>query len=491
MAGREAIVTPRAGLVVGGFARPLILGVAVPLRLLDALEPSTTWLIAAAIAIAAAAAAAVAAAAALGLARRDARRRRKADEENARRGRTEDALASEALRHSEQRYRDLFQHLPVAMLRFNAQERSVLWQSLRAQGVSDLGAYFDQHPDFLRRALDTVVVEEVNQKAVQLFGARNHSELTGAPGYWKELPATLRRGWESRFRGEPSFREETKLTTLDGRTLDVIFTVSRPAPDMALGGLIDVTDRVRAQEALQRLQAEFAHAARMSVLGELSASISHELNQPLAAIRLSGEAGLRWLDRSEPDLAEVRAAMNSMFADARRADDIITRIRAMATRRATERTVLPLDDVIREALLFLGHEVRWRAVMVSHEPAPGAPKVLADRTQLQQVVVNLALNAMQAMEQAETREPRIGIRTAVVDSASLHCTIEDSGPGIPPEHLDCLFDSFFTTKEHGMGMGLAICRSIIENHGGHVTADNGSVHGGARFRFTLPAAALD
>jgi PAS domain-containing protein len=113
----------------------LILGVAVPLRLLDALEPSTTWLIAAAIAIAAAAAAAVAAAAALGLARRDARRRRKADEENARRGRTEDALASEALRHSEQRYRDLFQHLPVAMLRFNAQERSVLWQSLRAQGV--------------------------------------------------------------------------------------------------------------------------------------------------------------------------------------------------------------------------------------------------------------------------------------------------------------------------------------------------------------------
>jgi PAS domain S-box-containing protein len=395
--------------------------------------------------------------------------------------------AEEALRRSEQRYRELFRHLPVAMLRFNANKRRPMWEELRAQGVSDLGAYFDEHPDFLRHALDTVVVEEVNEKALQLFGARNASELTGAPRFWREMPATLRRAWQSRFRGESAFQEETKLTTLDGRTIDVLFTVSRPAADIALGGLIDVTDRVRAQEALQQLQADFAHAARISVLGELTASISHELNQPLAAISLNGEVGLRWLDQSEPNFIEVRALLKNMVSDARRAAEIIARIRAMATRRATEQTLLPLDDIIREAMLFIAREVHSRAVIVSHHLAPGAPKVLADRTQLQQVVVNLAFNAMQAMEQAGTKECKIAIRTTVVDLATLHCTIEDSGPGIAPEHLDHLFDSFFTTKEHGMGMGLAICRSIIENHGGHVTADNESAHGGARFCFTLPA----
>jgi signal transduction histidine kinase len=143
--------------------------------------------------------------------------------------------------------------------------------------------------------------------------------------------------------------------------------------------------------------------------------------------------------------------------------------------------------VIREALQFLRHEVQSRAVTVSHHYAPGAPKVLVDRTQIQQVIVNLVVNAMQAMAQAGMRDGKISIRTAVDDPATLMCTLEDNGPGIKPEHLPRLFDSFFTTKEAGMGMGLSICRSIIESHGGRITVDNQAAQGGSRFSFTLPA----
>ena len=147
-----------------------------------------------------------------------------------------------------------------------------------------------------------------------------------------------------------------------------------------------------------------------------------------------------------------------------------------------------LDDVIREALLFLDHEVQLRGVTVSHFPALAAPKVLADRTLLQQVVVNLAVNAMQAMTLAGGTKRKIIVSTIAADPTTLCCSVEDSGPGIEPGHLAQLFDSFFTTKETGMGMGLPICRSVIQAHGGRISADNESAQGGARFSFTLPVA---
>jgi C4-dicarboxylate-specific signal transduction histidine kinase len=159
----------------------------------------------------------------------------------------------------------------------------------------------------------------------------------------------------------------------------------------------------------------------------------------------------------------------------------------MATRKAPEQTLLSVDETIHEALAFLRHEVQSHGVMVTHDPNPAAPKVLADRMQLQQVIVNLTVNAIQAMAQPQTLQRTFGIRTVLSDPHTLCCTFEDSGPGIKPEHLDHLFDTFFTTKDGGMGLGLAISRSIIEAYGGHIRADNESAHGGARFSFTLPA----
>jgi PAS domain S-box-containing protein len=399
--------------------------------------------------------------------------------------------SEEALRKSEQRYRHLFQHMPIALWQLNASKLVELFNGLRAQGVTELRSYVDQHPGFLQQLMDAVKVEEVNQRMIELVGARDASEIVELARFCHIHPDAFLRGLESRWRGDPTHQEETKILTLDGRVIDVLMTATRPGlindPDISLMGIIDITERVRAQEMLQRVQAEFAHAARVSMLGELTASIAHEVNQPLAAIATNGEVSLHWLDRSEPDLAKVRELTKRVVNDARRAADVIARVRTMAMRKAPEQTLLSVDEVIREALLFLRHEVQSHGLMVTHYPNPAVPKVLADRTQLQQVFVNLTINAIQAMAQMGTTRRTLVIRTTLSDPRTLCCTLEDSGPGIKPEHLDHLFDSFFTTKDAGMGLGLPISRSIIEAHGGYIRADNESAYGGARFSFTLPA----
>jgi PAS domain S-box-containing protein len=397
-----------------------------------------------------------------------------------------------ALERSEQRYRDVFDYMPIGLTQIDASGLVALFRELHVQGVTDLKAYIDEHPDFVWRATDALIVEAVNEHTVRMFGAKGAAEMVGpATRYWRASPDTMRRNLEARFRGEEFFQEETKMTTVDGRAIDAVFAAARlgALADRSLVGFVEITDRVRAQEMLSRVQADFAHAARVSMLGELTASIAHEVNQPLAAIAASGQAGLRWLGRPAPDLAEVRELTTRIVADAGRAADIIARVRSMAARKVPEQALCSLDDVIREALLFLRHEVQSRAVGIAHHPAPTAPQVLGDRTQLQQVIVNLAMNSMQAMADVGHPTRKIIVRTTVPYPGTVHCSVEDSGPGISPRHLPRLFESFFTTKEGGMGMGLPICRSIIEAHGGRITADNDSAEGGARFSFTLPAAA--
>jgi C4-dicarboxylate-specific signal transduction histidine kinase len=394
-----------------------------------------------------------------------------------------------ALERSEQRYRLLFNYMPAALWQISSRPSLATFKDLRAQGVTDLSAYIDEHPDYLPDVIGAQTFEEVNDYAVRMFDAKDRNELIGAsPWTWLRNHDTLRRALESRWRGEEFYQETTKIVTRNGRVIDALFTSARP-PDLpiTLVGVFDLSKQVRAEEELQRLRADFAHAARISMLGELTASIAHEVNQPLAAITAGGEASLRWLARSTPDIDEVRELIKSVITDARRASDIIGRIRAMAAGRVPEQTLLSLDDVIRDALQFLRHEVQSRGVAVSHLPASGPQKVVADRTQLQQVIVNLAVNAVQAIEEAGSTSRNIVIRTVAQDSA-LRCSVEDSGPGIEPQHVTRLFDSFFTTKGGGMGMGLRICQSVIEAHGGRIAADNGSPHGGARFFFTLPVA---
>ncbi|MFC0576715.1 sensor histidine kinase [Paraburkholderia solisilvae] len=396
----------------------------------------------------------------------------------------------EALREAEQRYRHLFHNMPIALMQMRG--NFDLFPALHDAGVIDLNAYFDAHPDVLRRLMSAITIDEVNARAVELFHARDAAQLTGPAGrLWTESPSTLRRAFESRYHGDTRFEEEMKVATLDGRVIDVLCMLSRARPlgfhTPTLCALIDISERVRTRDKLQQLETDLAHAGRISLLGELMASIAHEINQPLGAVAASAQAVQNWLNRPEPRLDEVRELTALTLASARRASDIIVRTRAMAGKGAPRRDLLYLDEVIDESLMLLGHEIQTRGAEVWHRPAPRAPRIMADRTQLQQVIVNLAVNAMQALAPLGSGNGKIALTVTVPASGTVGCMVEDNGPGIPAENLAQLFNRFFTTSEGGMGLGLAICRTIIEAHGGRITADNESTLGGARFMFTLPA----
>jgi C4-dicarboxylate-specific signal transduction histidine kinase len=252
-----------------------------------------------------------------------------------------------------------------------------------------------------------------------------------------------------------------------------------------IGAIQDITARRLSAEALAKTRAELAHVARVTSLGVLTASIAHEVNQPLTAIVSNGESSLHWLMRDEPNIEKVLMLTKRVVADARRASEIIGRVRDMTSQRAPEQKPLSIEDVINESLGFLRHELQEKGIVVSLDLTRELPQIVGDRIQLQQVIVNLTVNAVQAMTQHASAERSIAVRTALADPKMVRCSIEDSGPGIDPEHLTRLFDSFFTTKETGMGMGLAICQSIVEAHGGRIRASNNSVLGGARFDFDL------
>ena len=408
---------------------------------------------------------------------------------------TERRRAEQALQRSEHRYRNLFQAMAASFWELDFAAVGRMLRELRKTGVGDLAAYFAAHPEFVRKMMQATRVLDVNEQTVALFGRGSADGLLdNVEPFWPESSYPVYAASVlAAIGGAPHYASETRLRTLDSREFDALFTACF-GPDAVgraqlLIGVIDISARKQALAAMQRMQSELAHAARVSMLGELTASIAHEVNQPLAAIATCGEASLRWLARSVPDLEEVRALTRRSIADARRAADVIARIRAMAARRAPESVLLQLNGVVEEALQFLRHELRAQGVSLRLALAPGLSPVRADRIQLQQVLVNLLVNALQAMSHTHGPQRELTVRTEAVDASLLRVTVEDRGPGIAAEHLPRLFESFFTTKVEGMGMGLPVCRTIIEAHGGVISAGNREDGGGACFAFTLRVAA--
>ena len=405
-----------------------------------------------------------------------------------------------ALQRTERRYRYLFDNMPVALMQLRTRgrvRRGKIIEQLRSEGVTDFSAYLERHPEYVRDALEGLTIEAVNERAVRMFGARDANELIAVQNarIWRDRPDTFRRILESRFDRKWNYHEETTIVTLDGRAINVLFTIARPEhfdsdAGLILYGFIDITDSVRTREKLQEFQAELAHADRLSVLGGLAASIAHEVGQPLAALAANGEAGRRWLDRAEPNIAEASDAMRSIVADARRAGDIVARIRGMASRRAPQEASLALNEVIGEALQCVHHELQSKQIEVLLDPAPRLPPVLADKVQLQQVIINLIINGAQAMATVDDRTRRLVIRSREDETGQVLLSVQDSGVGINSEHANRLFEAFFTTKSNGMGMGLSICRTIIEGYGGRIWASNNSGPG-ATFQFSLPAIIRD
>ena len=251
----------------------------------------------------------------------------------------------------------------------------------------------------------------------------------------------------------------------------------------------DITNRKRSEEALRQAQSELAHATRVTTLGELTASIAHEVNQPLAGVVSSGNACLRWLASEPPNLEKARQSVDRIVRDANRASEVVARVRSLAKKAPLEKGWLNLNDVVLETTALTGMEVVQNRASLSTQLSYDAPPVWADRIQLQQVILNLIMNAVEAVSTVDG--PRdLFISTAKHESDSMLLTVRDSGRGLDPEKIEQIFDAFYTTKPEGMGMGLAVSRSIIEAHGGRLWASANEPRG-AVFQFTLPTARED
>jgi PAS domain S-box-containing protein len=253
------------------------------------------------------------------------------------------------------------------------------------------------------------------------------------------------------------------------------------------GADTDVTERRRADLEASRLREELAHISRVTLMGELTASLAHELNQPLTAIATNAHAGRRYLAMPAPRLDEVREILADVAADARRAGEVIHRLRSLLKKDASHFRPLDLNEVIREVVALTRTDAIIRHQPIDLALASDLPPVLGDRVQLQQVLLNLVLNGMDAMAACPPVERQLTIETRP-DGAGVRVGVRDRGAGIPAERLGTIFATFFTTKSDGMGMGLAISRSIVEAHGGEIWAEN-NPGGGAAFWFTLPVGA--
>ena len=374
---------------------------------------------------------------------------------------TQRKQADQELRLSEERFRLLVEQVEdYAILMLDTSGRVTSWNT----GAEHIKGY--RADEIIGRNFSCFYLQEdVNQHK---------------PGMMLQAAATLGRfadeGWRVRKDGS-CFWANTVLTAMrDSEEKLIGFSkITR-----------DLTERKRATEALEATRAELARMNRVMTMGEIAASIAHEVNQPLTAVVANANACSRMLAVESPDLDEVRAAVVDIAEAGTRAGAIISRIRALLKKETPEKTKLDLNEVVQQVLPLTSGELGKKRVSVQMELLPGLPQVRGDRVQLQQVILNLIMNGIEAMTSITDRPRVLLLRTQACESGSLSVAVQDSGAGLDPENTARIFDTFFTTKCNGIGMGLSICRSIIENHGGRLWAEpnNGP---GATFQFTLPA----
>jgi PAS domain S-box-containing protein len=260
---------------------------------------------------------------------------------------------------------------------------------------------------------------------------------------------------------------------------DAIFAVAR-----------DITELKHAEEQLRASQRELARVSWQTTMGAMTASIAHEVSQPLGAIVANANAALRWLERPEPEVGEIRAALSRIVNEGHRASEVIASIRGMFGKSTTERSLVDVNVLIGEVLSLARGEIESQEVVLQCDRANDALYAIAERVQLQQVFLNLVTNAIDAMSDVTGRDRLLKVRSELCECGEIEVCVEDSGTGIEDDNMPHLFEAFFTTKAHGMGMGLSICRSIIESHGGRLWAESGRSYGAAFF-IRLPASAMD
>jgi PAS domain S-box-containing protein len=282
---------------------------------------------------------------------------------------------------------------------------------------------------------------------------------------------------------------EHRLLMPDG-SVKYVHVVAHAVRDQAdqlefVGAVVDVTATKQAEEKLHTARMELAHVTRVATLGELTASIAHEVNQPLAAVVANADAALRWLDRETPDLAAARRSVEWVISDSYRASEVIRHVRALANKTDVEKAPLDFNQVVKDAIVLVQRELTSQRISLRAELAPARLAVFGDRIQLQQVIINLLINGIEAMQPVSGRPRELVIRSGQDQSSQVCLSVTDCGLGISAENVNRLFNAFFTTKTNGLGMGLSICRSIVEAHGGRLSASSNEGPG-ATFQFVLP-----
>ena len=323
------------------------------------------------------------------------------------------------------------------------------------------------------------------------------SHLLANPRLWLESIHSEDRprvdeAWSGLIAEKGDFDEEYRIRRPDGTVRwihdhGVLIRDQRGSAYRVCGIAEDITETRRAADSLARVQAELAYVTRVSTMGELAASIAHEINQPLTAIVANASALLRWLAHDPPEMDEVREASTRIAHDGKRAGSIVERVRAMSRRATPSREALVINEVVLEVLSLIGAEAQKSGIAVEPALAPGLPLILGDRVQLQQVLLNLSINAMESMSTIAEGPRRLVISSSEDETGRVQVAVADTGAGMDPGAAQRLFEPFFSTKPRGLGMGLAISRSIVESHGGRIAVAPNPPRGTV-VRFSLPVA---
>jgi PAS domain S-box-containing protein len=370
---------------------------------------------------------------------------------------TERKRAEEALRESEEQWKAVFENNPTMYFMVDA-AGTIL--SVNPFGAEQLGYTVDE---LIGSAVQNIFHDADREAALK--NAATCLEELGRPMIWE-----LRK---IRKNGEVMWVRETARATMI-KSLPVILIACE-----------DITEGKRAAEALREVQTELAHANRVATMGQLTASIAHEVKQPVGATLINAQSALRFLDREPVDLDEIRQTFGDIIKDSVRASEIFDRIRDLTKKARPRRDRFEINAAIREVIELTHGEAVKNGVCVATQLADGLPLIEGDRVQLQQVILNLVVNAIQAMAGVPVGSRELCIRSESTDPEGVRVSVQDSGPGLSPDSVERLFEPFYTTKSEGMGLGLSICHSIIEAHGGQLIAST-NVPTGALFQFTVP-----
>ncbi|NGO65665.1 PAS domain S-box protein [Rhizobium daejeonense] len=399
--------------------------------------------------------------------------------------------AEAALRNSEHRYRTIFETLAVAIWEHDFRDVKRELDALRARGVTDIRRHIAEHPDLVIRMRGLVRITDVNQTALHLMEVPTKEEFfSHLDDFLPENEASFAHCLIAIAEGHPVFQEETVVRSRTGRLIPIIVVLRFPPNgeglDRIQASIVDMTERLAFQEALEKSRRELEHAAHAAMIGEISASIAHEVNQPLSAIMAFVQAAQRWLDRPEPDLEEARIALNDAVTSTEQAAAVVKRVRLLLGKAKFDSGDVTIDALISDAIRLKQKDLSGQDIRVSLSLQTDSRTIHGDRILLQQAFVNIIVNAIQAMEETQFGERMLAIETRS-DGGDLTVRFTDTGHGLKQTE-EALFKAFATTKPDGMGLGLAMCKSIVTAHNGTISISDRDDTRGARVEISLPEA---